>query len=77
MERDVDRSPRSRERSLGGVAIVLLCREVLGGGEVSDIEHVSSTLGGDVVFQVTIELDQQPPGLLWGMSADIQIETAE
>jgi RND family efflux transporter MFP subunit len=47
------------------------------GGEVSDIERVSSTLGGDVIFQVTIELHQQPQDLLWGMSADIQIETAE
>jgi hypothetical protein len=29
-----------------------------------------------VVFKVTIELDDQPKGLLWGMSADVQIETA-
>jgi hypothetical protein len=34
-------------------------------------------LGGDVVFKVTIELDDQPEGLLWGMSADVQIETAD
>jgi len=46
-------------------------------GQVTDIDRVSSTLGGDVVFAVTIELDQQPQGLLWGMSADVQIETAE
>jgi len=46
-------------------------------GAVTDIDRVSSTLGGDVVFKVTIELDQQPQGLLWGMSADVQIETAE
>jgi RND family efflux transporter MFP subunit len=46
-------------------------------GEVVDIDRVSSTLGGDVVFKVTIELDEQPQGLLWGMSADVQIETAE
>ena len=45
-------------------------------GKVIDIDRVSSTLGGDVVFKVTIELDQQPQGLLWGMSADVQIETA-
>ena len=46
-------------------------------GEVIDIDRVSSTLGGDVVFKVTIELDGQPQGLLWGMSADVQIATAE
>src|SRR5215207_7083236 len=46
-------------------------------GKVIDVDRVSSTLGGDVVYTVTIELDTQPKGLLWGMSADIQIETAE
>ena len=46
-------------------------------GKVTDVDRVSSTLGGDVVFKVTIELDQQPQGLLWGMSADVQIQTAE
>ena len=46
-------------------------------GQVIDIDRVSSTIGGDVVFKVTIKLDQQPQGLLWGMSADVQIQTAE
>lgn len=46
-------------------------------GEVIDIDRVSSTLGGDVVFKVTIDLDEQPQGLLWGMSADVQIQAAE
>ena len=46
-------------------------------GEVVDIDRISSTLGGDVVYKVTIELDKQPQGLLWGMSADVQIQTAE
>ena len=45
-------------------------------GTVADIDRVSSTLGGDVIFKVTIELDEQPQGLLWGMSADVQIEPA-
>ena len=44
-------------------------------GTVIDIDRVSSTLGGDVVFKVTVELEDQPAGLLWGMSADVQIET--
>lgn len=44
-------------------------------GKVVDISRISSTVGGDVVFKVTIDLDQQPQGLLWGMSADVNIET--
>lgn len=46
-------------------------------GNITDIARISTTLGGDVVFKVTIELDQQPEGLLWGMSADVKIETAQ
>ena len=46
-------------------------------GKVIDVDRISTTLGGDVVFRVTIELDDQPAGLLWGMSADVQIETAD
>lgn len=46
-------------------------------GKVTDIDRVSSTLGGDVVFTVTVELDEQPQGLLWGMSADVNIQTEE
>ena len=46
-------------------------------GEVIKISHISSTLGGDVVYPVTIELSEQPDGLLWGMSADVAIETGE
>ena len=42
-------------------------------GKVAEIALVSSTLGGDVVFTVTIELDEQPQGLLWGMSAKVEI----
>jgi HlyD family secretion protein len=46
-------------------------------GKVTDVSRVSSTVGGDVVFKVTIDLDQQPQGLLWGMSADVKIETGK
>lgn len=46
-------------------------------GKVTDISRVSSTVGGDVVFKVTIDLDKQPEGLLWGMSADVNIETGK
>jgi len=44
-------------------------------GKVVDVDRIGSTLGGDVVFTVTINLDRQPQGLLWGMSADVNIET--
>jgi HlyD family secretion protein len=43
-------------------------------GKVVDIARISETVGGDVVFKVTIELDDQPEGLRWGMSADVKIE---
>ena len=42
-------------------------------GKVSEIALVSTTLGGDVVYTVTIEFDEQPLGLMWGMSADVEI----
>jgi HlyD family secretion protein len=46
-------------------------------GQVIDVDRASSTLGGDVVYKVTIEFDDQPKGLIWGMSADVTIETIE
>lgn len=42
-------------------------------GKVADVSRISSTLGGDVVYKVTVDFDQQPEGLLWGMSVDVQI----
>jgi HlyD family secretion protein len=42
-------------------------------GKVVQISPESSTLGGDVVYTVTIELDEQPDGLLWGMSVEVEI----
>lgn len=42
-------------------------------GEVVRISPISENVGGDVVFPVTIELDEQPEGLLWGMSAEVEI----
>lgn len=46
-------------------------------GEVIDIDRIGSTLGGDVVYKVTIDLDRQPRGVLWGMSADVLINAAD
>lgn len=44
-------------------------------GEVIRISPVSRTVGGDVVFPVTIVLEEQPDGLLWGMTAEVEIRT--
>jgi HlyD family secretion protein len=71
-ERDVTRV------QIGQAATVFI--EALGGeftGKVADIDRISSELGGDVVYKVTIELDEQPEGLLWGMSADVDISVGE
>jgi RND family efflux transporter MFP subunit len=43
-------------------------------GKVIDIARVSETVGGDVVYTVTLEFDEQPAGLRWGMSADVKIQ---
>jgi RND family efflux transporter MFP subunit len=54
--------------------------EALGGdfsGTVVDVARISSEIGGDVVYKVTVELDEQPAGLLWGMSADVEISVGE
>jgi HlyD family secretion protein len=69
-ERDV---PRVQTGQTAHVFIESLNQEF--SGKVVDISRISSTVGGDVVFKVTIDLDQQPQGLLWGMSADAKIET--
>jgi HlyD family secretion protein len=44
-------------------------------GKVSKVSPMSETVGGDVVYPVTIELDEQPEGLLWGMTAEVEIQT--
>lgn len=43
-------------------------------GKVIDIARISETVGGDTVYKVTIELDEQPEGLRWGMSTDVTIQ---
>lgn len=71
-ERDVNKV------KIGQAATVFI--EALGEeftGEVVDIARISSEIGGDVVYTVTIELDKQPAGLLWGMSADVEINVGE
>ena len=43
-------------------------------GKVKSISPRAETVGGDVVYKVTIGLDEQPQGLLWGMSAEVRFE---
>jgi HlyD family secretion protein len=42
-------------------------------GRVISISPIADTVGGDVVFKVTIAFDEQPQGLLWGMTAEVTI----
>jgi len=42
-------------------------------GKVVNISPIANTLGGDVVYEVTIAFDEQPTGVLGGMTADVNI----
>lgn len=43
-------------------------------GRVAAIAPQSTIVGGDVVYAVTITLDEQPSDLRWGMTVDVEIE---
>lgn len=67
------------ERDLGRVAVGTpvtvfvdaLNREI--DGKVTRIALQSTTAGGDVVYPLLIELDEQPAELRWGMSVDVEV----
>lgn len=42
-------------------------------GQVVEIAPQANILGGDVVYTVTVALQEQPQGLRWGMSAEVEI----
>jgi len=46
-------------------------------GQVSEISPLADTLGGDVVYKTTIDLDTRPPGLRAGMSVEVQFGTGQ
>jgi len=46
-------------------------------GKVIGISPIADTVGGDVVFKVTIAFNQQPQNLLWGMTAVVEIKSGE
>ncbi len=45
------------------------------GGQVVRVASQATTVGGDVVYQVVVALDEQPPGLRWGMTVEVEIVT--
>jgi multidrug efflux pump subunit AcrA (membrane-fusion protein) len=69
------------ERDVAGVAAgqtVNVSVEALGtqvAGRVVQIASQATTVGGDVVYEVVIALDEQPAGLRWGMSVEVEIAT--
>lgn len=46
-------------------------------GKVIRISPRADIVGGDVVFKVTIAPDTQPEGLLWGMTAAVEIQSGK
>ena len=42
-------------------------------GKLIALAPKADTVGGDVVFKATIALNEQPTGLLWGMTAEVTI----
>ena len=46
-------------------------------GLVTRIVEQASSIGGDVVYKVIISLDEAPPELRWGMSAEVRINAEE
>jgi len=69
-ERDV---PSVKVGQTVTVTITALSQDVT--GRVALISPVSTTLGGDVVYKTTIDLDSLPEGLRAGMSVDVLFET--
>jgi hypothetical protein len=69
------------ERDVAQVALgqrALIFVEALGEeieGRVVGIASQATIIGGDVVYTVYVELDEQPPGLRWGMSTEVEVET--
>jgi multidrug resistance efflux pump len=59
---------------IGAPAVILV--DALGQefeGEVISISPQANTLGGDVVYEVTLAFTEQPAGVLIGMTADVTI----
>ena len=68
-ERDI---PKIRIGSAVSIFMEAIHQDVT--GKVIRIAPRANTVGGDVVFQVTIAFDQQPENVSWGMTAEVMIE---
>ena len=68
-ERDV---PQVKIGQKVSVLVKALNQEI--SGRLIQIVPLADSLGGDVVYQTTIDLDEIPEGLLPGMSVDVQFE---
>jgi multidrug efflux pump subunit AcrA (membrane-fusion protein) len=68
-ERDV---PKVKVGQQVSVFIEALGQQIT--GQVSDISPLANTLGGDVVYKTTIDLDTIPTGLRAGMSVEVTFE---
>ena len=72
---DLSERQIARLRPGQAVAVRLKAFEDTLQGSVSTIEMMAGKSDdGDTVFKVTIELDQQPPQLRWGMTGEVEIE---
>jgi len=71
-ERDV---PKVKLGQVVTISIKALNQPVA--GKVSAISPLADTLGGDVVYKVTILLVTLPPGLRSGMSVDVQFNSGQ
>jgi HlyD family secretion protein len=67
-ERDVDHVSVGQRAT---VFVEALNTEIA--GRVMDIASQANSVGGDVVYPVTVELNDAPPGLRWGMSVEVEI----
>ena len=69
-ERDVARVRVGQEATVFVEALGVDVR-----GRVARISPLASTLGGDVVYSVVVDLDEQPEGMRLGMSVEVEIAT--
>jgi multidrug resistance efflux pump len=69
-ERDVARVAAGQE-----AAVYVEALDIEVPGQVTNIAPQATTVGGDVVYKVTVDLDEHAPGLRWGMSVEVEIAT--
>ncbi|HVM70455.1 MAG TPA: HlyD family efflux transporter periplasmic adaptor subunit [Anaerolineales bacterium] len=71
-ERDV---PKVKPGQAATVTVKALNQDLT--GKVGAISPTADSLGGDVVYKVTIILDTLPPNLLAGMSVNVEFDTGQ